>query len=944
MPASVVGRDAELAALTGFVAGISDGASALVLEGDAGMGKTTLWNAALEMAERDGLLVLRAQPAESEIALSFSGLGDLLDSVLSEALPPLAEAQRSALARALVLEDAEGSPPDAHVAGVALLNVLRGLAGARPVLVAVDDVQWLDAATSGVLGYAARRLRDEHVGVLLARRSGLESRLVAELRRSAGPDRCVSLDVGPLDLAALQRVVHAHHELTLPRPLLSEVHEASGGNPFYALEIVQTLSRSGVSIEAGKPLPVPSSLHDLVHDRLLALPGESREFLVAAAAHAQPTIAITEQASGVDRSLGLPPALEAGVVETRGDEIRFTHPLLAAGALETADAGRRREIHARLAELLRNPESRAWQLAAATETPDQAVADQLEGAADVLRARGARRAAALLLERAAALTPAGRDDAADRLVVQAAYDHHAAGDTERACGLLEPVLARSEPGPRRAGPLVALARFRSYDDDVRGASALYREAAAEAEAGSLVAAYAQEGLAGTLFRLRERLAEAVAVSSAAAATAKRCRAGQLEAEALATQALAAAALGLPEAAAIADAALALQPDCLDRPVLRQPVFAATCVRFWHDDLDGSFAVYDGLAASARELGDESSLPYTYVMIGQIECARGRFADARTVSETGLSIAEQAGQRALVAYALAVRALAEAHLGDVDRARATAEQSLEIANATSGIPAWIFATWAAGHVELASGAPGRAVELLVPLVERHEREAIREPGALPFLPDAVEALLECGRVDEAADVLESYKVAAEELERQRGIVAAGRLSGLLLAARGDLDGSARALEAAAELASDLPIPFEQARIRLALGVVQRRTKRRREARVTLESALAGFERMGAALWAERARAELKRISGRAASPGALTPAEERVAALVAEGKTNKEVAAALFLSDRTVEGHLARIFGKLAIRQRTDLAGALQTRVSTESNTGGSPVSAESLAP
>jgi DNA-binding CsgD family transcriptional regulator len=937
----IVGRDAELASLSDFVAGIADGASALVLEGEAGMGKTTLWRGGVEAAESAQCCVLQAQPAESETTLSFSGLGDLLDPVLDEALAPLAPGQRSALARALVLEDVDDAAPDVHAAGVALLNVLRGLASASSVVVAVDDVQWVDAATAGALSYATRRLRSEPVRVLLARRTGLDSSLVEELRRS---DRYAELEVGPLDPASLHEVVRARLDISLPRPLLGEVHSAAGGNPFYALEIVQTLVRSGLSVEAGKPLPVPASLHDLVHGRLRALPQECRDFLAAAAAHASPTISTTEAASGVERASGLLPALDAGVVEIDGDEIRFAHPLLAAGALETADVRRRREIHARLAELLENPEARAWQLAAATELPDDRVAAQLEEAASALRARGARRAAALLLERSAALTPAGDDDDTTSRLVQAAYDHHAAGDTERACSILEPVLARTSRGPERAGVLVALARFRSYDDDVRGASALYREAVAEAQDESLVEAYAQEGLAGTLFRLREQLSDAVDVASAAAATARRSAAPQLEAEALATQAVSAAALGRPEAGTVAEAAVALQPACVDRPVLRQPQFAAMCVRFWHDDLDAAYVAYDAMATAARELGDESSLPYTYVMIGQIECARGRFSEAHVVADAGRAIAEQAGQRALIAYTLAVRALAQAHLGDVDRARASSEEALELAKETSGVPAWIFATWAAGHVELASGDPAGAVEIFRPLVEHHEREGIREPGALPFLPDAIEALLQSGRVEEAEKALEGYAGAAERLERARGIVAARRLRGMLVAARGDLAHATQQLESAVELSSQLPTPFDEARARLALGVVQRRAKRRREARATLEEALGIFERVGAALWAERARAELKRISGRAATSGALTPAEERVAALVAEGKTNKEVAAALFLSDRTVEGHVSHIFGKLGIRHRAEVAGALHLRGIGASNTGNSPVSAGPSAP
>jgi DNA-binding CsgD family transcriptional regulator len=494
---------------------------------------------------------------------------------------------------------------------------------------------------------------------------------------------------------------------------------------------------------------------------------------------------------------------------------------------------------------------------------------------------------------------------------------------------------------------VALARFRSYDNDIRGASALYREAMTEAEGGSLGEAYAQEGLGGTLFRLRERLAEAVDVSGAAADTARRHGATQLEAEALATKAVSAAALGRLDAGTVADAAVALEHACLDRPVLRQPLFAATCVRFWHGDLDGAFAAYDAMAAAARELGDEGSLPYIYVMLAQIECVRGRVAAARTAAETGRAIAEQTGQRTLVAYALAVRAVADAHLGDIESARTSADRALELAHETSGIPAWIFATWAAGHLKLGQGDPAAAVAILRPLVEHHLREEIHEPGALPFMPDVIEALAASGGVDEAGALLDLYVEAAERLGRGRAVGVAHRLRGVLLAVSDDPAGALLEFELAVESLSAPGEELDRARSQLGLGATQRRLKRRREARATLEEAIAVFETIGAALWAERAHGELKRISGRAASPGDLTPAEERVATLAAEGKTNREVAAALFLSERTVEGHLSHVFGKLGIKHRAELPRALairQTQGVEASNPGEAPVSGIPAAP
>jgi DNA-binding CsgD family transcriptional regulator len=221
-----------------------------------------------------------------------------------------------------------------------------------------------------------------------------------------------------------------------------------------------------------------------------------------------------------------------------------------------------------------------------------------------------------------------------------------------------------------------------------------------------------------------------------------------------------------------------------------------------------------------------------------------------------------------------------------------------------------------------GQPDRVVGCLEPTLELVRREGIVEPGATRFVVDYTEALIELGRRDEAVELLGWYERNARRLERASALGNCARCRGLLAAQAGDVDGALAAYEEALEWHAKAELPLDRARTLLALGATQRRMKRRREARATLEEAFALFERIGAALWAERARGELKRISGRAATPGALTPAEERVAVLVAEGKTNKEVAAALYLSERTVEGHLSRVFAKLGVRHRAELAGAL----------------------
>ena len=937
MAAAVVGRDAELASICDFVDGISDGASALVLEGEAGMGKTTLWRAGVEAAEKAGLCVLRAEPAESETALSFSGLGDLLDPVLDEALEPLPAGQRSALARALVLEDVEGPPPDAHAAGVGLLNAFRGLAGTRDVLVAVDDVQWLDAASSAALAYAARRLRAEHVGLLLARRSGTEASLLDELKRTAG---CGVLAVDSLETSTLHQVVQAHLGIALPRPLLSEVHQASGGNPFYALEIVRTLMRSGVSVEAGRPLPVPESLHDLVHGRLLALPPESRDFLAAAAAYAHPTISITEDASGVDRVAGLAPAVLARVVESHGDAIRFAHPLLAAGALEAVDPGRRREIHAALAERLENPEARAWQLAASVDHPDENIASALEAAALTARTRGAPRPAALLLDRARELTPADLGPDAIRRGTDAAFLHFEAGDSHRAEAQLRALVAPLSASPERARALAVLARIRLYEAPSE-ARELFLQVIEEAGADRPTLALAHEGVAACSVWMYERFDEGLNHSDAALAIADDLGDDALTADILMTRLAAEALLGRATAPAVADRALVLQSSGAQLRVLDQPLVAVAEYWTWVDEQARARGALIELMNRAEELGDENARPFLSFLLGQAECALGDFEAALTLSRAAQDAAEQSGQPLFGALGLALECMVLANLGRIEEATRAADRLREVG---SEHLVRLIQFAGLGHLDYSRGRPAEAVEDLEPCVSFARREQIVEPEATRFVVDHVEALIELGRSEDALELLDWYEGNARRLARASALANCLRCRGMLAAQAGEVDAALASYAKALEWHGEVELPLDRGRTLLALGAAQRRAKRRREARATLEEALAVFERIGAALWADRARAELKRISGRAATPGALTPAEERVAALVAEGKTNREVAAALYLSDRTVEGHLSRIFGKLGIRQRAELAGALQTQGIDLSNTGETPVSAESPAP
>ena len=444
MAQDVIGRSQELDALDGFLSALAGGPSGCVLDGAPGVGKTTLWLAGVEAARRRGYRVLTTRPAEAEARFAFAGLGDLLDPELEELLEALPPPQADALRVALLLERPDAAAPDERTVAVALLGSLRLLAAERPLVLAVDDLQWLDSGSALVLSFAWRRIRDEKVGLLAARRSGepVPAALVDE--------RLVRLDVRPLSLGAVHRLLRSRIELSLPRPTLRRIYDVAAGNAFFALELGRALERVGAVPAPGEALPVPDELQELVRDRIDALPADTRTALGAAAALAHPTRPLLAAAGHGDTALD--PAFAAHVLELDGDGIRFTHPLLASAAYVDLDPESRRRLHASLAELVGDDEERARHRALATDRPDSDVAAELERAADHARRRGASSAAAELGERALHLTPESDHAAIHRRRITAALYSFDSGDPERAVMLLEEALAARPPGTSAPRP------------------------------------------------------------------------------------------------------------------------------------------------------------------------------------------------------------------------------------------------------------------------------------------------------------------------------------------------------------------------------------------------------------------------------------------------------------------------------------------------------------
>ncbi|HZP72978.1 MAG TPA: AAA family ATPase [Gaiellaceae bacterium] len=878
----VVGRDDEIRAVAAFVDGCPDGPGSLVLEGPAGIGKTTLWHAGVARAEANGVRVLTARPAATEAGFGLGALADLLHQVSPDTIDELPAPQRRALRVVQLLEDTT-EPLDTQLLGVAGLGVLRALAQRSPVLVAIDDVQWLDAASAEVVGFLSRRLTAEPVRVFATRRTEETG------PRPALPEPQQAVPVGPLSVGALQRLLVARLEVALGRHALRRVFDVAGGNPFYALEVARSLAGRQPSLR--EPISVPTDLKGLLRERLERLPPETRALLLAAALLHEPTLDALEALTGQGAWALLRPARDAQLVETDGLRMHFSHPLFAAAVVDEADPLERRRLHARVAALVTNPAERARHLALGSEPPDELIAVELENAARHEQLRGAAYAAADLAHEAWRFS-ADPERRAERLL-QACEHRLLVGGFAEIIPQLESSLDSFPAGSLRARALFLLARA-EYAGGRKG----------ELLAAALAESNGDARLRATI--LIEQMSFHVAVEVTAEASERQ----------------------LEEAVALARAAG--DPDLEDRArgnhawwlaVTGRPVPRATRLRphavaddveraravqlVWRGETEAARGLLLRLRERAGEVGEEWSQLIFTLHLFELEARRGDWpAVERLRAELHGAGAGIDRTDALLHRA---DALVAAAAGDRRRAEAAAD-------AVVGAPdRWqkLETVRAAAFAALALGDPENAAERLRWVFDETLAGGFREPGAIPAAPDLVEALAQLGRDEEAREVLAWLAARATEQDHPWGLALAAR-------GRGIVDRDESALRESLARLEQLSLPFERARTLLALGALLRRAGRRGDARAVLTEARELFERLEAPPWAVQAASELARIGGRTAS-GSLTPAEQRVAALVAEGRTKKEVAAALFLSVHTVDSTLRRVYAKLGVRSRAELA-------------------------
>ncbi len=916
----IVGREQELAAIERLLADGRERFSALLLEGEAGIGKTALFDEALLMAEASGFHVLACRPGASEAMLSLAAVCDLLAAIPAELWGSLPGPQRRALDVALLRVEPGELPVDQRAIAAGLRSLVTGVAADRPVLLAVDDVQWLDAASATILGFVVRRLGPERIGVLATRRLSEAARLdVAALTR---PDALARERLRPLSLGALQHMLRERLGVGLPRSTLVRVHTTSHGNPLFALEIARLLAERGTT-PADEPLPVPDDIRELVRVRVAALPAATRDLLLAAALLARPAVETLDRTFGGPLDSELEPAERAAIATRNGDIVAFAHPLHAAAVVAIAAAAERRRMHRRLAETVQEPEERARHLALGADGPDEATARVLEDAAVSARARGGLHSAAELLESARTLTPPRHGDAARARGIRAAELHIHGGDRDRARSLLEDLLAQELAPSQRGEALRLLAELAFGEEDLAEAERLLLEALAidddpRRSAPTLLDLMYVTGTHRMDFARGAELGRRVLENL------EGTEDGPLLAEALAYAAMTDFLAGNGVDWQKVERALALE----DADRIGQLGLPARAVA-------GLLFVYAGRHAEGREIldtvrerlverGDEGDLAHVLVWLSWLETRCGDFDAAARLADEAIACAALTGNLSMRRWAIGQRAFVHAHRGEISEARRrSAEAELLDQRGVAVVALWVAASRAVA--ELSVGDPEAAWQACRPLMEAVEQSGLGEPIPLFFLPDALEALVALGHLDRAEALLDEFERRARELDRTWALATGGRCRGLLLAARGDLTGALAALDAALVQHERLEMPFERARTLLVKGVTERRMRHRTAARRALEEAASGFERMGARLWADEARAELDRLGGRrGGGEGELTPSERRVVELAAEGLANKEIAARLVVSVHTVEMHLSRAYAKLGVRSRTQVARRLST--------------------
>lgn len=893
-----------------FLDATSMGPAGLIFEGEPGIGKTTRWTAAIDRARDRDLMVLSSRPAQTESVLAYACLADLLRPVDPTILADLPQPQRYAIDRLLSRTDSAEEATDRRSVAAAFLSVIEALARGAVVLMAIDDLQWVDLASAHVLAFAARRTTGR-IGVLGAVRTSRQSAPASWLQLPR-PETLQRITLRPWSNADLHTLLSNRLGRPFPKPTMQKIFHTSGGNPFYALELARSIHEN----PGGGAELLPGSLNELVQARVDSVELATATALLAASSVADPTIDLVADAVDMDRGelLGvLESAEEQEIIQLDGARIRFTHPLLARGVYLGASAADRRAMHRRLAGVVEESELRARHLALAATQADSTTLRALDVAAESARGRGAPEASAELI--ALAIRLGG--DTAERRVRLAGY-HFNAGDSEQARVLLEKTIDAAPAGRLRAQAMYLLGVVRMFNDSFPDSVEVLRRALREVESAEalrvemlVVLAFAETnvGLAD----------DALVNVSEAVALAEQHGLPNLLSQALGMQVTLRfmAGCGLDQAAL--DRAVELEDDRSSIPIAIRPMAQRAMLTAWSGRLVEAGEAFALLRRRCVERGEDSEMIFVSFHSALAAIWRADFAAAAEAVDDANERASQLEGDVPRYVALVTKALLGVYVGDVKTARRDAREALAAGTRSGAANLAMWPVMALGFLDVSLGNFRAALDTLAPMLARFEdAPEATEIVAAWFLPDAVEAMIQLDQVADAERWIELLERNGRRLDRPWMLAVGGRCRGMLLGAAGDLEAAVRSTEEAMVQHDRVPMPFERARTQLLLGQLQRRQRHQETAAASIRAALTTFERLGTAVWAERARTLLAQanIGPRDAAP--LTPSERRVAELAATGMTNRAVATALFISPKTVEANLSRVYRKLGIRSRAEL--------------------------
>jgi class 3 adenylate cyclase len=906
-PVVLVGRDAELSAIREALAGARLGKSArLVIRGEPGIGKSAMLDRAV--AEGQSMRLLSARGVEFEAGVPFAGLHELLAPVLGllDRLPPIhAAALRSSLGLG------ERNESDRLIVGAATLELLSAYAEETPLLITLDDAQWLDRASAEAIAFAARRLLADPIAILIAIREGEDSPLLA-----AG---LPEMSLGGLDEQSARLLLGPARPI--PDEQMHQLVSSTGGNPLAMLELGRDMTQ--IAWPSHESLPVTTTVERAYLRRVEGLPAGARRALVLLAASGgiepgpvrKAAAELDLQPSDVDEAESA-----RGLVVERADSVEFVHPLARAAIYHAAAPAERRAVHRALAGVMSRPDQadrRAWHLAAGAAGWDAEAASELEQAATRARESSGYAAAANAWAESARLTE--QPDLRATRLFNAAENAWLGGLAQLSLDSID-----------SARTLANTIELRADIDTLSGSIAMRRGAVIEGYRTMVAAAETIEGL--------DRLKAIRILSDAAITTFGAGNAGEMltisrrsldllrdgdppETSVFAKVAYGAVAIlagqgsdgprHLRECVALFEE---IPQDSRD-PLL---VTCAGMVGLFLREAQAGRDLFERALEQARTQAPTAALPAVLFMLGRDAAATDRWQLARAQYEEGIRVARETTQLFLAAGALAGLAWLDALEGREQECLSHAAEALEL---SEQYQMGFYKSWALialGQIELGLGRPERALENLESCAQFLTSISITDPDLSPA-PDIVDALVRLGRHEDARRVAADYSASAAAKGQPFALARAARARALIAA-----DSSFEAeFEDALRHHRDTPDLFELARTHLYYGERLRRTRKRIAARHHLREALKVFDRLGAAPWAQRALGELQ-ASGETArvrddtSRMHLTPQELQVALALAEGKTTRETAARLFLSPKTVEYHLRHVYDKLEIRSRDEL--------------------------